>query len=82
MWLVTPSLGSLSNFMSNYSTTMRDEDQGYRSSVLDTYYGNRDLRLLLDFFCISSGVAPSLAILAAVDQVEIIEMSHSYQDTL
>ena len=58
--------------MSNYSTMLREEDHGYQSSVLRIYNGNRDLRLLLDFFCISSGVAPSLAILAAVDQVEII----------
>ena len=58
--------------MSNYSTMLRDEDQAFQSSVIDIYYGNRDLRLLLDFFCISSGVAPSLAILAAVDQVDII----------
>ena len=58
--------------MSNYSTMLRDEDQAFQSSVIDIYYGNRDLRLLMDFFCISSGVAPSLAILAAVDKVDII----------
>jgi hypothetical protein len=72
--------------MSHYSTMLREEDHGYQSTVLDIYYGNRDLRLLLDFVCISSGVAPSLAILAALDQVDIIpgtvELSYSNQDTL
>ena len=54
---------------------LRDEDHAYQASVSDIYYGNRDLHLLLDYFCISSGVAPSLAILAAVDQVEIMNDS-------
>ena len=74
IWLITPSLGSLSNFMSRYSRMMQEESPGYQSSILDVYYGNRDLRLLLDFFSISSGVAPALLILASLDQVWSEEM--------
>ena len=69
VWLATPSLGSLSSFMSKYSQVLRYEDMTQNSSVLELYYGSKDLRLLLDFLSISSGVAPALAILAAIDQV-------------
>ena len=55
--------------MSNYSRILNEEDPDYHSSVLDVYYKNRDLRLLLDFFSISAGVAPALLILASFDKV-------------
>ena len=55
--------------MSNYSRVLNEEDPDYHSSVLDVYYKNRDLRLLLDFFSISAGVAPALLILASLDKV-------------
>ena len=53
---------------------MKEESPDYQSSTLDVYYANRDLRLLLDFFSISSGVAPALLILASLDQVIREEM--------
>ena len=51
---------------------LEEVDPGYHASVLDVYYTNRDLRLLLDFFSISSGVAPAIGILASVDKVRSI----------
>eukprot|EP00092_Neocalanus_flemingeri_P029787 GFUD01032340.1.p1 GENE.GFUD01032340.1~~GFUD01032340.1.p1 ORF type:complete len:421 (-),score=105.96 GFUD01032340.1:18-1202(-) len=77
VWLVTPSLGSLSSFMSNYSRIMKAEDESQCSTVVNVYYDNRDLRLLLDFFSISSGIAPALAILAAVDQDYLLALKPS-----
>ena len=60
--------------MASYSQLLKSEEDDQTCSVLDLYYGSRDLRLLLDFFSISSGVAPALAILADIDQVACKEM--------
>ena len=61
---------------------LEEVDPGYHASGLDVYYTNRDLRLLFDFFSISSGVAPAIGILASVDKVRFIgHLYHSYQAT-
>ena len=67
LWLAVPSFGSLSTFMSNFSSQLKLNNSS--EELLDVYYKNKDLRLLLDFFSISSGIAPSIGILAALDNV-------------
>ena len=69
MWLLCPSGGKLASFMTSYKdqleTTAIAEGGDTSSRVLlgelhDIYYGNRDLRLLLDLLSATSGLAPSL----------------------
>eukprot|EP00092_Neocalanus_flemingeri_P013668 GFUD01014741.1.p1 GENE.GFUD01014741.1~~GFUD01014741.1.p1 ORF type:complete len:448 (-),score=101.18 GFUD01014741.1:39-1232(-) len=73
VWLVTPTLGRLSNFMAKYRNYMRNAS-GSKSleellGDLDSlYYNNWDLKLLLDLLSANSGVASSIAIIAQFDK--------------
>ena len=80
LWLIFPSIGKLSRVMSTYKQKMldREENQGKSErevlgEMYDIYYGNRDLRLLLDLLATSSGVAPAIGIMTLFDKVWIME---------
>jgi len=75
LWLIFPSIGKLSRVMSTYKQKMldREENQGKSErevlgEMYDIYYGNRDLRLLLDLLATSSGVAPAIGIMTLFDK--------------
>ena len=69
IWLICPSHGKLSSFMSSYRSqleTMARSKGGDTSSkallgeLHEIYYENRDLKLLLDLLSITSGLSPAL----------------------
>ena len=72
LWLAIPQLSTLGSVMSKYKTKLKanqgDDDDEHLGGLYKIYYNNRDLRLLLDLLASSSGIAPSLRILALFDR--------------
>ena len=78
LWLCVPRMSQLWRVMEAYRTNMRRSSSG-AVAVSDSqllgelhqiYYSSRDLCLLLNLLAAGSGVAESLVILTALDQVE------------
>jgi hypothetical protein len=72
LWLTFPCFGRLSRVMNTYRLNMQGRGSGKSDKenlgdLWDIYYGNRDLRLLLDLLATSSGVAPAIAIMTLFD---------------
>jgi len=76
-WLLCPCLGTMAKFMRNYESEMEHASaaSGEKASgkellgeMHEIYYGNRDLRLLLDLLAATTGLAPPLRVMALLDK--------------
>ena len=72
-WLMCPCLGTMARFMRNYSSQLEHaaaasgqatEAEELLGEMHQIYYGNRDLRLLLDLLAATTGLAPPLRCLS------------------
>ena len=78
LWLLVPRMSQLWRVMEAYRTNMRRSTSGAEvgsdcqllGDLHHIYYSSRDLSLLLNLLAAGSGVAESLVILTALDQVE------------
>ena len=73
LWLSFSGLGTLSRVMRKYRQRLiRSKPSGSDKEILGDlwgiYYNNRDLKLLLNLLAESSGIAPSLRIMALFDR--------------
>jgi len=76
LWLLIPNMAKFSRVMSAYRKGTSADDLVELNGI---YFDNRDLKLLLNLLCVSTGISPALRILSLFDtkirsKVEISEV--------
>lgn len=68
LWIYLPQLGSLSGFMDKFKGEMYESSQQQQwNDLQNVYFGNLDIKLLLDLLASKSGIAPCIKLLSIFD---------------